>query len=80
MCFIYFTIDEMVAELRKVGGELVLYTDDNLVRQRFHKWPHTLCKVPYTQSGKLVGVDLYFDKKVKHTIIQVVNGQFTLGI
>ena len=70
----------MVAELRKVGSELALYTDDNWVYQRFYKWPHTLCKAPYTQSGKLVGVDLYFDKKVKHTIIQVINGQLMLSI
>ena len=70
----------MVTELRKVDNELALYTDDNWVYQRFYKWPSTLCKTPYTQNGKLVGVDLYFDKRIKSTIVRVINGQLMLNV
>ena len=61
----------MVAELRKIGDKLALYTNDNRVYRSFAKGVYPLCKIPYTQDGRLVGVDLYFDKKVKNTIIQL---------
>ncbi len=68
----------MVAELRNVADKLALYTDDNRVYERFHKRTPTLYRVPYIQNGKLVAIDLYFDRKLKNTITQVINGQLML--
>ena len=71
----------MIVELRHMGRkELALYTNDNWVYQRFSKWKCTIGKVPYTQNDKLVGVDLYFDRKARSTIHQVLNGQLMLNI
>ena len=70
----------MVAELRKVDKRLALYTDDDPVYKRLYRWPYTLYKAPYTKNGKLVGVDLYFDRQLRHTVVQVINGQLMLDI
>ncbi len=70
----------MVAELRRMGDKLALYTNDNRLYKSFAKGVCPLSKVPYTQDGRLVGIDLYFDKKVKNAIIQIVNGQLMLDM
>ena len=70
----------MVAELRRVNKRLALYTDDNDVYQRLSKWQYTLYKAPYVQKGKLIGVDLYFNRQLKHTVSQVINGQLMLDL
>ena len=70
----------MVAELREMGNELALYTDDNRLYRRFSGWSCTIFKVPYTQGGKLIAVDIYFDRKFKSTVSRVINGQLVLNI
>ncbi len=70
----------MVIELRKIGGRLALYTDDAGVYERFHKWRDTLCEVPYTQGGKQVAIDFYFDRKFRDTVVRVLDGQLMLDI
>jgi len=69
----------MVAELRKVNNKLALYTDDERIYKCFSKWPHTSSRIRYTQSGKLVGIDFYFDRRLRRTVRQVINGQLMLG-
>lgn len=68
----------MVTEIRKVNKRIALYTDDTSLFKCFNKWYGTSHRVPYTQSGKMVGIDLYFDKQFTSAVRQIVNGQLML--
>ena len=71
----------MVAEIRRLGKRnLVLYTDDARVYGQFHKWKNTLREIPYYQGGKKVGIDFYFDRKLRRIIVQILKGQTMLDI
>ncbi|MFC1992511.1 hypothetical protein ACFLV3_01705 [Chloroflexota bacterium] len=71
----------MGTEIRRIGRDrLALYTDEEWIYERFHKWHDTLCEVPYLQDNKPVAVDLYFDRKVKRIITRVLKGQLMLDI
>ncbi len=70
----------MVTELRTVNERLALYTTDDRLYKCLKKWSSTLYKVPYTQDGKLVGMDLYFDKQLENTVRQVIKGQLMLDL
>jgi hypothetical protein len=65
----------MTAELRIVGNKLVLYTDDNHLYRRLHKGINPIYKVPYFQNDRLVGYDLYFERKFRRTIVRIMKGQ-----
>ncbi len=73
-------VSVMTSELRKVDKKLALFTNDERVYHCFYKWHNTLYKVPYIQRGKMVGVDLYFDKQVGSTVRQVIKGQLLLDV
>ncbi|MFC1912659.1 hypothetical protein ACFLX7_00455 [Chloroflexota bacterium] len=66
--------------MRKVDKKLALYTDDERIYRCFSKWQNTLYRVPYIQSGKMIGVDLYFDTQVSNTVRQVIKGQLMLDV
>jgi hypothetical protein len=70
----------MIAELRTIGNRLAVYTDDESLYRRLREGPTPLYKVPYLKGGKMVGVDIYFDKKFKNTVARVVDGQMLLDI
>jgi len=70
----------MTAELRTIGNRLAVYTDDESLYRRLKEGPTPLCKIPYLKGGKMVGVDLYFDKKFSNTVARVVDGQMLLDI
>ncbi len=70
----------MVAEIREIGDKLVVYTDDNRLYRIFDKRLRPLFQIPYAQNGKVVGIDFYFDRKFKNTIIQVIKGQLMLDL
>jgi len=70
----------MTAELRTIGNRLAVYTDDASLFRRLKGGPTPLYKVPYLKGGKMVGVDLYFDKKFRNTVARVVDGQMLLDI
>jgi hypothetical protein len=70
----------MVAELRKIGSQVVLFTNEAPIYRRLNGLSLTKYKVPYLQNGKLVGIDFYFDKKLRNTIQRVKGGQLFLGI
>ena len=70
----------MVAELRRIGNKLALYTDDNDVYRRLYRWNATLCRVPYKKGKNVVGVDMYFEPWARNTVKRVLNGQSLLGI
>ena len=68
----------MTAELRTIGDRLALYTDDDLVYRRLREGLPPLCKIPYLHRGRMVAIDLYFDKKLKGTVARVMKGQLML--
>ncbi len=70
----------MTAELRTIGDRLAVYTDDQDLYRRLKEGPTPVYKIPYLKGGKMVGVDLYFDKKFKEMIARMVDGQIPLGI
>ncbi len=70
----------MVAELRRVGNRLALYTDDNAVYRRLSRWKATRRRVPYHQGRNVVAVDLYFDPRARRTIKRVLEGQLMLNL
>ncbi len=70
----------MTAELRTIGDKVAVYTDDQLLYRRLREGQTPLYKIPYLKGGKMVGVDLYFDKKFKEIIGRMVEGQMPLGI
>lgn len=70
----------MTSEFRKVDRKLALYTDDNRIYRSFYRWQQTLFKVPYLKNGRMIGIDMYFDRQVRDTVRQVINGQLMLDI
>ncbi len=64
----------MAAELRDMKGTLALHTDTTLVERRLKKLKTYLYSVPYYNShnGKIVGVDMYFDKSARTTLRRLV--------
>lgn len=63
-----------------MGDRLALYTDDQQVYRLIRQGPPPLYKIPYMQRGRMVAVDLYFDKRLKGTLSRVMKGQLLLGI
>ena len=70
----------MVAEIRKLGKHLALYTEEVPVYTYLNKKLVPSQKIPYLQNGKPVGFDLYYDARMSRTIRQVIRGQLLLGI
>jgi hypothetical protein len=70
----------MVAELRRIGSKLALYTDDDGVYRRLSRWNATLSRRPYKQGKNVVAVDMYFEPWARKTIKRVLSGQAVLDI
>lgn len=70
----------MTAELRTIGDRVALYTDDQGFYRRLREALPPLYKIPYYRRGKMVGVDMYFDKKQEGTVARVMKGQLLLNI
>lgn len=65
----------MTTELRDMKETLALHTDTTTVERRLKKLKSYLYSVPYYNShnGKIVGVDMYFDKSAKTALRKLVN-------
>ena len=74
------TVWQMVAELRRIGSRLALYTDDNTVYERLSRWKATLYGVPYQQGRRIVAVDLYFEPWARKTVKRALRGQLMLNM
>jgi hypothetical protein len=70
----------MVAEVRRNGRQLVLFTNERQIYRHINKSRLSQHKVRYFQDGKLVGIDFYFDRKFARTIKAFSRGQMPLGI
>jgi len=70
----------MVAELRRSGTRMVLFTDEAPIYRHLNELSITKYKIPYLKNGKVVGIDLYFDRKLWRTVRRVKDGQMVLDI
>ncbi len=65
----------MIVDLREMKEKLVLYTDIPEMERRLKRLKFYVSKVPYydTSNGKILGVDLYFDKSARNILSKVAN-------
>jgi len=65
----------MAMELRDMKNTLALHTDATLVERRLKKLKSYIYSIPYYDSydGKIIGVDMYFDKSAGNTLRKLVN-------
>ena len=68
-----------VTDLEWRGENLVLYTENDEVYQRFKKWKQLLRFIEYQQhdsKGKrhIVGADLFFPKTAKKSLLMALQG------
>lgn len=73
-------ISPMVAELRRVGKHLALYTDDTDVYRRVSHWKIARGTAPYLQGKKVVGMDVYFHPRARKAVERVLKGQMALNL
>ncbi len=64
----------MIAELRDMNGKLALHTNTTTIERKLKKLKSFVYSVPYysTKDGKIVGIDLYFDKSARHVLRKLV--------
>ncbi|MFC2038326.1 hypothetical protein ACFLUG_00945 [Chloroflexota bacterium] len=65
----------MVTELREMKGILALHTNTTDIERRLKKMKSFRYSVPYYSSndGKIVGIDLYFDKSARTALRKLVS-------
>lgn len=70
----------MITEYREMSDKLVLYTDVTEVERRMKKLKSHLYTIPYYNSGdgKIVGVDLYFEKSARNILRKMAGSQLPL--
>ena len=59
-------------ELSIRGPNLVLYTEDTEIWQRFKCWQQLIYLVPYNQGKDLIAVDLHFPKSAKNALLRAL--------
>ena len=64
----------MIAELRDMNGKLALHTTTTDIERKLKKLESFIYSVPYysTKDGKIVGIDLYFDKSAGNVLRKLV--------
>ena len=64
----------MIAELRDMNGRLALHTNTADIERKLKKLKSYIYSVPYysTRDGKIVGIDLYFNKSARSTLRKLV--------
>lgn len=64
----------MITELRNMKDSLALHTDATLIERKLKKLKSYIYSVPYydSHSGKIVGVDMYFDRSARSTLKKLV--------
>lgn len=66
--------------MRKTGGRIVVFTNDSQFYKYLNQVNLKKHKIPYMQNNKIVGVDFYFDKKLRKIVKRIKNGQMLLDI
>jgi len=65
----------MNTELRDMRHTLALHTDETLVERKLRKLKTYIYTIPYynASNGKIIGVDMFFDKSAKTTLRKLVD-------
>ena len=65
----------MATELREMKDTLAIHTDSVQVERRLKKLKSYIYSIPYYNSndGKIVGVDMFFDKSARNTLRKLVD-------
>ncbi len=65
----------MSLELREMDGKIALHTDTVIVERKLKKLKTYIYSTPYydTGSGKIIGVDMFFDKSARSMLLKLVN-------
>lgn len=65
----------MKTEIRDMNGTIALHTDATLVERRMKKLKSYIYSVPYydARNGKIVGVDMFFDKSARPILRKLVD-------
>ena len=65
----------MATELRDMKTTLALHTDATPVERRLKKLKSYIYSIPYYNShdGKIIGVDMFFDKSARNTLRKLVD-------
>jgi hypothetical protein len=64
----------MSTQLRDMKTTLALHTDQTLVERKLKKLKSYIYSVPYynSYSGRIIGVDMFFDKTARNTLRKLV--------
>jgi hypothetical protein len=64
----------MVTELRNMKDSLALHTDATAIERKLKKLKSYIYSVPYynAHTGKIIGVDMYFDRSARLTLKKLV--------
>ena len=65
----------MNTQLRDMKTTLALHTNQTLVERKLKKLKSYIYSVPYynAYSGKIIGVDMFFDKSARNTLKRLVD-------
>ena len=65
----------MIAEFRDMKEKLALYTDITVMERRLKRLKSCMYWIPYYggHNGKIVGIDLYFEKSARNMLLKVSN-------
>jgi hypothetical protein len=64
----------VIAELRDMNGKLAVHTTVTDIERRLKKLKSFIYSVPYysTKDGKVIGIDLYFNKSAGNALRKLV--------
>jgi hypothetical protein len=65
----------VIAEFRDMKEKLALYTDITVMERRLKRLKSCMYWIPYYggHNGKIVGIDLYFEKSARNMLLTVAN-------
>ncbi len=65
----------MIAEFRDMNEKLALHTNITEMERRLKRLKSCIYWVPYYNSnnGKIIGIDLYFEKSARNMLLKAAN-------
>ena len=65
----------MGTDLRETGDTIVVHTDATLVERKLKKLKSYIYSIPYYDAGngKIIGVDMFFEKSARPLLRKIVN-------
>jgi methionine salvage enolase-phosphatase E1 len=62
-------------EIREMDGKIALHVVDSILERKLKKLKSYIYSTPYydSSSGKIVGVDMFFEKSARNTLKKLVD-------